>query len=135
MGKKKDKKARREGKPAKDAGGAKVPKGLRKAGKAALKLAGQPVVSEAVAAALLAAAAALRDPRAMKKAATAAGDKAAEAGAAVERQGSVLGDALKAVALDVAKRTMTAWEEGGRNRAKDRGSSGGGNSGAKGVKT
>jgi hypothetical protein len=117
MAKKKDKKERRPKVP-KEVGGVKVPKGIRKAGKAALKLAEQPVVSEAVAAALLAAAAALRDPPAAKKAAKATGDGAADAGAAAGRQASILGDALKAVAIDVARRTVAAWEESGRKRAK-----------------
>jgi hypothetical protein len=135
MAKKKDKaKAKKErggAKVPKDVAGVKVPKGLRKAGKAALKLAEQPVVSEAVAAALLAAAAALRNPPATRKAAKAAGDGAADAGAAAGRQASVLGDALKAVAIDVAKRTMAAWEESGRKREA---SSGSGESGKAGKK-
>ncbi|MBV9930374.1 MAG: hypothetical protein JO013_05470 [Alphaproteobacteria bacterium] len=110
MGKKKDKRAKGD-KGAKEIAGVKVPKGLRKAGKAARKLAEQPVVSEAVAAALLAAAAALRDPPATKKGAKAAGDAAGEAAAGAGKQASVLGDALKSIAIDVARRTVEAWSE------------------------
>jgi len=117
MGKKKDKKAKAGGggnAGAKEATGSKLPKGLRKAGKAAKKLAGQPVVSEAVAAALLAAAAALRDTGATKRVAKATGEGAAEAAGATGKQASLLGDALKSVAIDVARRTMAAWEENAR---------------------
>ena len=120
MGKHKDKKKGKHGggDGAKAADGVKVPKGLRKAGKAAVKLAQQPVVSEAVAAALLAAAAALRGDGAAKQGAKAAGDAAADAGAAAGKKASVLGDALKAVAIDVAKRTVEAWEESGKKARK-----------------
>src|SRR3954466_10104000 len=107
MGKKKDKKAKAD-KPVKAGGGTKLPKGLRKAGKAAMKLAEQPVVSEAVAAALLAAAAALRDTGATKRAAKATGDAAANAAGATGKHASLLGDALKSVAIDVARRTVAA---------------------------
>jgi hypothetical protein len=116
MGKKKDKKAKAKANGgdaavAKEASYGKLPKGLRKAGKAAMKLAEQPVVSEAVAAALLAAAAALRDTGATKRAAKATGDAAADAAGATGKQASLLGDALKSVAIDVARRTVAAWEE------------------------
>lgn len=116
MGKKKDKKAKAkaaggDNAVVKEASGGKLPKGLRKAGKAAMKLAEQPVVSEAVAAALLAAAAALRDTGATRRAAKATGDAAADAAGATGKQASLLGDALKSVAIDVARRTVAAWEE------------------------
>jgi hypothetical protein len=117
MGKKKDKKARAD-KPAKAAGGARLPKGLRKAGKAALKLAEQPVVSEAVAAALLAAAAALRDPPATKRGAKAAGEGAGDAAEGAGKQAGALGDALKAIALDVARRTVESWGESAKGAKK-----------------
>lgn len=126
MGKKKDKKG--GGKASKEAG-IKLSKGLRKAGKAARKLAEQPVVSEAVAAALLAAAAALRNPPATRRGAEAAGEGAADAGAdaagAAGRQASGLGDALRGLALDVARRTVEAWEESGKRAGKP-GKEGGG---------
>ncbi|HEY0131628.1 MAG TPA: hypothetical protein VGB57_09500 [Allosphingosinicella sp.] len=86
--------------------GVKVSKAVRQAGKRALKLAEQPAVSETVAAALLAAAAALRDPPATKRAAGAAADSAGEAGQEAIR----LGDSLRKMAIDMARRTLDAWE-------------------------
>jgi hypothetical protein len=86
--------------------GVKVSKAVRQAGKAALKLAETPAVSETVAAALLAAAAALRDPPATKRAAGAAVDKAGEAGQEAIR----VGDSLRRIAIDMARRTIDAWE-------------------------
>ena len=86
--------------------GVKVAKAVRKAGNTALKLAEKPAVSETVAAALLAAAAALRDPPATKRAAASAADSAGEAGQEAIR----LGDSLRRLALDMARRTLDAWE-------------------------
>ena len=86
--------------------GVKVSKAVRKAGKSALKLAEKPAVSETVAAALLAAAAALRDPPAAKRGAAAAAGAAGEAGEEAIR----LGDSLRRLALDMARRTLDAWE-------------------------
>ncbi|MEA3063738.1 MAG: hypothetical protein QOJ27_166 [Sphingomonadales bacterium] len=86
--------------------GVKVSKAVRQAGKTALKLAEQPAVSETVAAALLAAAAALRDPPATKRATAAAADAAGDAGQEAIR----LGDSLRKLALDMARRTLDAWE-------------------------
>ena len=86
--------------------GVKVSKAVRKAGNTALKLAESPAVSETVAAALLAAAAALRDPPATRRAAAAAADTASEAG----QQAIRLGDSLRKLALDMARRTLDAWE-------------------------
>ena len=59
-----------------------------------------------VAAALLAAAAALRDPPATKRGARAAVDAAGEAGEEAIR----LGDSLRRLAIDMARRTLDAWE-------------------------
>jgi urease accessory protein UreF len=87
--------------------GVKVSKAVRQAGKTALRLAETPAVSETVAAALLAAAAALRDPPATKRAARAAADTAGEAGQDAIR----LGDSLRKMAIDMARRTLDAWEE------------------------
>ena len=105
--------AKGEGKKSKDKikvpkriAGVKVSKAVRKAGKSALKLAESPAVSETVAAALLAAAAALRDPPTTKRGARAAVDSAAEAGEEAIR----LGDSLRRLALDMARRTLDAWE-------------------------
>ena len=86
--------------------GVKVSKAVRQAGKSALKLAEQPAVSETVAAALLAAAAALRDPPATKRAAGAAAGAAGEA----SHEAIKLGDSLRRMAIDMARRTLDAWE-------------------------
>ena len=64
-------------------------------------------MSETVAAALLAAAAALRDPPATRRKAAAAAGSAGEAGQEAIR----LGDSLRRMALDMARRTLDAWEE------------------------
>ena len=98
--------------------GVKVPKSVRDAGRQALKLSAQPAVSETVAAALLAAAAALRDPPATRRAAGAAADSAGEAGKDAIR----LGDSLRKMAIDMARRTLDAWESAD---AKPRGNGGG----------
>jgi hypothetical protein len=87
--------------------GVKVSKAVRKAGKQALKLAESPAVSETVAAALLAAAAALRDPPATKRGASAAAGAAGGAG----QEASKLGESLRKLALDMARRTLDAWQE------------------------
>jgi len=102
--------------------GVKVAKAVRKAGNSALRLAESPAVSETVAAALLAAAAALRDPPATRRGAKAAADAAAEAGQEALR----LGDTLRRLALDMARRTLDAWEAAepkprGKAESKDRG--------------
>jgi hypothetical protein len=97
--------------------GVKVSKAVRQAGKTALKLAEQPAVSETVAAALLAAAAALRDPAATKRATGAAADAAGQAG----QEAIGLGDSLRKLALDMARRTLDAWEAA---EAKPRGAGG-----------
>jgi hypothetical protein len=114
-------------------GGIKIPKPLRKAGKEALKLASEPVVSEIVAAALLSAAAALRGDKVAAKAgrsgAAAAGAPGEAAGTA-GRQASKLGDSMRALALDLARKTLDNWErsparEGGGGKG-GKGKSGGG---------
>ena len=89
-------------------GAIKLPKQLLKAGNLAMDLARQPVVSEVVAAALLSAAAALR---ADKKVAGAAGAVGAEAAASeASKQASKMGDALRELAIDMARRTLDNWE-------------------------
>jgi hypothetical protein len=100
-------------KEAKEAAGVKLPKGLRKAGKKALKLAGEPVVGETVAAALLAAAAALREAPAAKRGARTAGEAALEGGEEVAREVGKIGESLRAFAIDMARRTLDAWEDKG----------------------
>ncbi|HEX8467056.1 MAG TPA: hypothetical protein VF620_04550 [Allosphingosinicella sp.] len=105
-GDKKAKKGKDKVKIPKRIGGVKVSKAVRQAGKSALKLAETPAVSETVAAALLAAAAALRDPPATRRAAGAAADAAGEAG----RDAIGLGDSLRKMAIDMARRTLDAWD-------------------------
>jgi hypothetical protein len=105
-GDKKAKKSKDKARVPKRIAGVKVPKSVREAGKQALKLAERPAVSETVAAALLAAAAALRDPPTARRAAGAAADSAGEAGKDAIR----LGDSLRKMAIDMARRTLDAWE-------------------------
>ena len=100
--------------------GVKVAKAVRKAGKTALKLAEQPAVSETVAAALLAAAAALKDPPATRRTAAAAAGSAGEAGQEAIR----LGDSLRRMAIDMARRTLDAWEAAD-SKARNEGGQGG----------
>lgn len=119
-GDKKGKKGKDKIKVPKRIAGVKVSKAVRQAGKAALKVAEQPAVSEAVAAALLAAAAALRDPPAARRTARAAADSAGEAGQEAIR----IGDSLRRMAIDMARRTLDAWEAadrkpGGEDEDKD----------------
>jgi len=119
---KKAKKGKDKIKIPKRVAGVKVSKAVRQAGKAVLKVAEQPAVSETVAAALLTAAAALRDPPATRRAAGAAAGAAGEAG-----QGAIqLGDSLRKLAIDMARRTLDAWESA------DSKPSGNGGGGAKG---
>lgn len=114
MGKgKKDKKDGKKAKKAspvpKEVGGVKLPKPMRKAGKAALKAAQNPAVSETVAAALLAAAAALREGKGVRQGAKAAGVAAADAVDQATRDMTGLGSMLRGIAIDVARKTIDAW--------------------------
>jgi hypothetical protein len=119
-GDKKAKKGKDKVKIPKRIAGVKVSKAVRQAGKTALKLAERPAVSETVAAALLAAAAALRDPPATRRAAGAAAEAAGEAGQDALR----LGDSLRKMAIDMARRTLDAWEAGD-SRPSENGGTGG----------
>jgi hypothetical protein len=90
----------------------KVPKKLRKLGGKAVKAASDPVVSEVVAGALLAAAAALRegkDPKSAVGAAFKGGVQTAKDGA--RQEAGLLSDALKGLAMDIAKRTFETIKE------------------------
>lgn len=98
-GDKKTKKSKDKVKIPKRVAGVEVSKAVRQAAKTARKLAEQPVVSETVAAALLAAAAALRGPPATKRVAGAAGQEA-----------NRLSDSLRKLAIETARRTLEAWE-------------------------
>lgn len=122
-GKKKNKAAKGAGgaKIPKEVAGVKVPKELRRLGKKAVKAAQSPVVSELVAGALLSAAAALRQPVKPAKAPhlSGGGDGAGEmpgrdAGARSGggRKSAELGDALRAIAFDFARRALDGMEEG-----------------------
>ena len=105
----------------KSVAGIKVPKKLRKAGAKAVKLAQDPIVGEVVAAALLSAAAALREgnkPKAGAGEATAAKQSAnAESAAEAKRQASQLGETLKGLALDVARRALEGLDDGLRAKS------------------
>ncbi|HEY7810371.1 MAG TPA: hypothetical protein VIA98_08330 [Allosphingosinicella sp.] len=96
----------------KEIGGVKVPKKLRKLGGKAVKAASDPVVSEVVAGALLAAAAALRegkDPKSALGAGFKGGVQTAKDGA--RQEAGRLSDALKGLAIDIAKRTFESIKE------------------------
>jgi hypothetical protein len=127
MGKGKDKKGKdKKAKAGKEDGGVRIPKPLRKAGKEALKLAREPAVAEIVAAAVLSAAATLRGDKALAK----AGKEGAEAAAGAGRQAAKIGDSLRTLALDLARRTLDNWEHPAPARAgSGKGKSGGGNAG------
>ena len=101
----------------KQVAGIKVPKKLRKAGNRAVKLAQDPVVSEVVAAALLSAAAALREGSATDRKSGAGGDGGAED---VRRQASALGDSLKGLAIDFARRALEGLGDSERAKAEAR---------------
>jgi hypothetical protein len=100
----------------KEIGGVKVPKKLRKLGNKAVKAVRDPAVTEVVAGALLAAAAALRegkDPKTAVGAAVKSGFKGAASSG-----GTRLSDSLKLLAMDFAKRTLDGL---GENKARDHG--------------
>jgi hypothetical protein len=105
----------------KEFGGVKVPKKLRKLGTQAAKAVKDPAVTEVVAGALLAAAAALRegkDPKTVVGAAMKNGFKSATAGAG-NAGGPRLSDSLKLLAMDLAKRTLDGIGEKKAQRAAD----------------
>jgi hypothetical protein len=99
----------KKGKVPKEIGGVKVPKKLRKLGNQAAKAVKDPAVTEVVAGALLAAAAALRegkDPKTVVGAAVKSGFKGA-----ANSGGIRLSDSLKLLAMDFAKRTLDGMGE------------------------
>jgi hypothetical protein len=102
-----------KGKVPKEIGGVKVPKKLRKLGSQAAKAVKDPAVTEVVAGALLAAAAALRegkDPKTVVGAAVKSGFKSATSGGG-SGGGMRLSDSLKLLAVDLAKRTLDGMGE------------------------
>jgi hypothetical protein len=105
----------------KEIGGVKVPKKLRKLGNQAAKAVKDPAVTEVVAGALLAAAAALRegkDPKTVVGAAVKNGFKSATGGGTA---GTRLSDSLKLLAMDLAKRTLDGiGENKARREAEER---------------
>jgi len=98
---------------------------LRGVGRKAAKLTGQPIVNEIVAAAMLGAAAALREGG-TRRAAAAGGKKGSGAAGDIARETNKLGDTLRALAIDVARKTIDAWEEKGAAAPKGGGSRRGG---------
>ena len=104
----------------KEVGGVKVPKKLRKLGNKAVKAAKNPVVSEVVAGAMLAAAAALREGKDPKTAGAQVKRAGREGADEVRKQAGRLSDSLKALAIDLARRTLDGIEE------RSRGGEGGG---------
>lgn len=99
----------------KEVGGIKVPKELRKAGKKAVELAKDPVVSEVVAAALLSAAAALRAPPSGAGKAKAS----AEGSQGTAKAANPIGDTLKVLAVDLARRTLEGVGDRQRKRGRE----------------
>lgn len=108
-GKKEKKKGKKAPPSSKEVGGVRLPKPLRKAGKAALKAAQNPAVSETVAAALLAAAAALRDGDSVRGGAKAAGVAATDAADQATKDLTGLAGTLRALAIDFARKTLDSW--------------------------
>jgi hypothetical protein len=140
----KGKKEKSEKKAKADKQGVKLPKAIRKAGEKAMELAREPMVSEIVAAALLSAAAALRDNKSPGRAAVAAGVEGLAAAGEAGKQASKVGDAMRGLALDLARRTLDNWERpsagksggsksgGAPKGSKKTGSTGAGKAGARG---
>lgn len=87
---------------------AKVTKAVKKARVAASKIRDNPVVLEIVAAALVATAAALRDPQKARRIAAEAGDELKRAGSKAGRKA----DAFWNLALDIARRSVDALDAG-----------------------
>jgi len=98
---------------------AKVTKAVQGARKKAAKIAANPAVAEVVAASLVAAAAAIRDPRKARDIATAVGAELETA----SKQAVDRGNAFWQLALDIAKRSIDALggesrRDSGRKKAK-----------------
>ncbi len=100
----KDKKKQKDDKKAKPD---KLKKAVKKASKKAAKIAANPLVAEVVAATLLAAAAAIRNPKKAREIALAAGDEMTTAARGAVGPGNVFWK----LALDVAKKSVDALGE------------------------
>ena len=111
MGKDKKKK-----KDAKKDGPDKMKKVVKRATKKAAKIAQNPVVAEVVAATLVAAAAAIRNPKKAREIALAAGDELGNAAKGAAGQGG----AFWQLAMDVAKRSVEALGDDGKKAKKKR---------------
>ena len=92
----------------------KVEKKFRKATEKAAKLAANPIVAEIASAALLAAAAALRNPDKARSVAKAAGDELSGAARTASKQGG----AFWGLALDIARRSVDALAGDGKAKKK-----------------
>jgi len=92
----------------KEVAGVKIPKGLRKAGKAASEFAQQPAVGEFVAAALTAAAASLV---AQSRAGKAVRREASDAASEGVKEASAVGAAVKRALLDAARELLDSMED------------------------
>ncbi|HEV2079246.1 MAG TPA: hypothetical protein VGR19_05040 [Allosphingosinicella sp.] len=92
----------------KEVAGVKIPKGVRKAGKAAAELAQQPVVGEFVAAALTAAAASLM---AQTKTGKAVRRQAADWASETVEEAPAIGAAVKRALLDAARELLDSLED------------------------
>jgi len=92
----------------------KVEKKFRKVTEKAAKLAANPIVAEIVAAALVAAAAAVKNPQKARSVAKAAGDELSGAAKSATKQGG----AFWQLAVDIARRSVDSLAEEGRKGAK-----------------
>ena len=111
MAKDKKKSKDKKGKKAKPI---KVEKKIRKVTEKAAKLAANPIVAEIASAALLAAAAAVRNPDKAKSVAKAAGDELSAAAKSATKQGS----AFWQLAIDIARRSVDALADEGKSKGK-----------------
>lgn len=109
--------------------GVKVPKELREAGAKAAVLLDHPMVIDLVAAALLAAAAAIREGDRIQAAAGAAGEEAADAADEVRRSAGTAKRAAKAAAAAIGRGILDELQEAfgdGNGKRGGRGGKGGG---------
>ncbi len=118
----------------KQVAGVKVPKKLRKKAKKAVKMADNPAVREMAVAALGAAALKIAEKIEAGQAAKSAGNKAkreavavsgkaGDAAADLRREAAKLGDAIRAAALEGARRLLEEIEQGKRGKGAKTGSS------------
>ena len=117
------KKAGGETKLPKRIAGVKIPKPLRRGVKSLARFANQPIVGEAVTAALLAAAGALAKQSDGRGAAKAAGLGAGAAGIKSASGGKKIGLAAAIATAEIARRVMAAQDGGARSSGKKSGRS------------